>query len=84
MTTKTVRVKALTFHTFAGKEYKPGDTYEVEGDSTQSADQYAATLGALRFATLDIGRSKKADKADDEGADQKGEYATRDMQAAKR
>lgn len=38
------KVEALKHHTFAGKDYAPGDTYTVKGDEHQSVDQYVDTL----------------------------------------
>lgn len=38
------KVEALRHHTFAGKDYAPGDTYTVKGDEHQTVDQYVDTL----------------------------------------
>lgn len=38
------KVEALKHHTFAGKDYEPGDTYTVKGDAHQTVDQYVDTL----------------------------------------
>lgn len=78
---KPIKVRALTYHTFGGKEYNEGDTYEVAGDETQTAEQYAATLGLIKFAELDDGaKPEKQKQADEEG---KQQYSTRELKAKK-
>lgn len=47
---KSVRVEALKTHTFAGKEYQPGESYAVKGDEMQSTEQYLETLRATGLA----------------------------------
>lgn len=47
---KPVTVTVLKHHTWRGTDYEPGQTYEVEGDASQSTDQYLETLKATGFA----------------------------------
>lgn len=46
---KGIKVQALRHHTFAGKDYEPGDSYVVNGDAHQTEDQYLDTLRAVGF-----------------------------------
>lgn len=41
---KGTKVRADRHHTFAGKDYAPGDTYIVRGDEFQTEEQYVDTL----------------------------------------
>jgi hypothetical protein len=54
---KGIKVQAIRPHTFAGKDYEPGDTYTVSGDAHQTVDQYVDTLRGSGLAKA----------ADDEG-----------------
>lgn len=47
---KPVAVTVLKHHTWRGTQYEPGQTYHVEGDASQTAEQYLDTLRATGFA----------------------------------
>ncbi len=69
-----IRVRAMRAHTFAGQERNEGDEYDIEGDATQSAEQYAGTLRALSFADVIDAKAKH----------EAGTYETRDLKAKRR
>lgn len=49
---KGTKVEAIRFHSFAGKEYNPGDTYVVHGDAHQTEDQYLDSLKGAGLAKV--------------------------------
>lgn len=49
-TQKGVQVTVLRHHTWRGTEYNPGDTYTVDGDASQTVDQYLDTLKGTGLA----------------------------------
>lgn len=51
-----VKVSVLRHHTFRGKDYEPGDSYVVDGDQGQTAEQYVDTLRGS-------GLARRADEA---------------------
>lgn len=49
---KGTKVEAIRHHTFAGKDYAPGETYTVNGDEFQTVDQYVDTLRGSGLAKV--------------------------------
>lgn len=80
-TPKAVKVEALKYHTYNGKEYQVGETYDfypVNNPSGISADAQLASLQATGFATrvdrVEVARAEA--KAAEKSQKQQRESAT--------
>jgi hypothetical protein len=76
---KTVAMTAIAQHEFGGKTYVPGDTYDVAGDGSQTAEQYADTLIALRFAKRTPAKGKAGSPPLTDDTSSRHEYKTTEL-----
>lgn len=62
-----VQVTVLKHHTWRGTAYEPGQTYEVDGDASQTTDQYLETLKATGFAVREEEKATMPNVVDEIG-----------------